>query len=376
MPRPATATPDVIHETNSIECLENHAPHGKEARAFVECFEQLGTDPRLFFIRCFLTADLFQKMENLEDNVHFTIKDYRHLLEEETALARQMIQTIEQYKKKLGNPEGREELDDLSYTQQHYGNLFKHFSEYHYYEEPYELLTTRLERNDIHIENTASKTALDCGCGGGRYTVALQKLGFKHVIGIDYSDMNIQTARARADAKNMRNIEYILGDVHNLPFEDHTFDFVFCNGVLHHSRSIAKDIEELARVMKPGAEGWLYLINKPGGIHWDTVELLRRIMRPVSQEYARKTLRLLGIPENRVFRILDHIMVPINTRSTAEEIEAMFLANNICNFRRLERGTDFDMIEKIWQLRNNQSDDPELLWKYGCGEHRYFFSKL
>src|SRR3989338_1360455 len=169
--RPASATPDVIHETNSIECLENHAPHGKEARAFVECFEQLGTDPRLFFIRCFLTADLFQKMENLEDNVHFTIKDYRHLLEEETALARQMIQTIEQYKKKLGNPEGREELDDLSYTQQHYGNLFKHFSEYHYYEEPYELLTTRLERNDIHIENTASKTALDCGCGGGRYTV-------------------------------------------------------------------------------------------------------------------------------------------------------------------------------------------------------------
>jgi hypothetical protein len=116
-------------------------------------------------------------------------------------------------------------------------------------------------------------------------------------------------------------------------------------------------------------------VNTPGGIHWDTVELLRQVMRPVQPEYARNVLRMLGVPEKRIFPILDHIMVPINTLSTSEEIEKMLKENNISNFKRLERGTDFDMIEKLWKLNKSGKRDEEKIWKYGSGEHRYYFQK-
>lgn len=366
---------DMEYFTDSIECLSNGAPHAKEAGLFCECFQNLEPDLRHSFVRCFITADFFQKVERLRGNVDFTIADYKNLLKEETELAQRLIQGIDRYKEKLEDPEKRENLDDRSFTQEHYGNLFKNFSEHHYFEEPYELLSTRLKRNDIHLDTVADKTALDCGCGSGRYTIALKKLGFGKVVGIDFSETGIKTARERATAKNIRGIEYKVGDVLSLPFADESFDFVFCNGVLHHSRSIAQGIDEMVRVMKSKGKAWLYLISKPGGIHWDTVELLRQIMRPVSQEYARRAFRMQGIPENRVFYILDHIMVPINTLSSTEEIEEMLRSNTISDFKRLERGTDFDLSEKLWQLKQKNPDDPELVWKFGVGEHRYVFSK-
>lgn len=360
------------HFTDTIECLTNGAPHAKEAAAFSDFFKKLSIDPRLYFIRVFITFNLFHKTEKMKNNIHFTISEYRKLLSDELAFAQSLAQSFEQYEKKLHLADTGIEADDRRYTQDHYGNLFKNLSKYSYYDEPYELLSTRLTRNKIKLE-TKQKIALDDGCGGGRYTVALKKFGYEKVYGVDYSSINVKTAKLRT--KSMENIFFKKADAHKLPFKNNTFDFVFCNGVLHHSRSIKDGVKEMVRVMKQGGDGWLYLINKPGGIHWDTVELLRRVMRPVQPEYARRVLRMFGVPENRVFCILDHIMVPINTLSSSEEIENMLKQNNITDFRRLERGADTDMIEKLWKLKKSGSNDKETIWKYGSGEHRYYFRK-
>lgn len=46
----------------------------------------------------------------------------------------------------------------------------------------------------------------------------------------------------------------VKADIQNLPFEDHTFDVIFCNHVLEHVKDDKKALKELFRVMKPG--GW------------------------------------------------------------------------------------------------------------------------
>lgn len=64
------------------------------------------------------------------------------------------------------------------------------------------------------------------------------------------------------------NLEYITGDIesplakvkmdiHDIPFEENTFDVIFCNHVLEHVNDDILALNEMKRVLKPG--GWAIL---------------------------------------------------------------------------------------------------------------------
>src|SRR5687767_8346503 len=67
-------------------------------------------------------------------------------------------------------------------TASHYERLWEAFSPERYFDEAADLLLTRLTRNGIDVDWLTGKRALDCGCGGGRYTVALRRLGCAQVV--------------------------------------------------------------------------------------------------------------------------------------------------------------------------------------------------
>ncbi len=357
--------------TADIDCLTNGSPYSKEAKKFVDFFSNLSEEEDSFFIRTYITYDLFHKIEKLQTK-EFSVSEISKILLSEIEVAKILANNLEIYKDKIDFKSLSKEksaFDEI--TKEHYGKLFENFSEYHYYEEAFELLKTRFNRNSIVIDNIENKVALDDGCGGGRYTLALKKMGFKKVYGIDWSVINLKTANYRKDLKNIENVEYKQGDVLKLPFEDGKFDFVFSNGVLHHTVSIQEGLREIFRIMKSGAQGFLYLMEKPGGVHWDVVELLRLVMKPVNHQYARDLFKMFGVPENRIFYILDHIMVPINTRLTPKELEEILSNIGFKNIKRLTRGVDFDRVENIYNMKNRD----DIIWKYGVGENRYIFDK-
>ncbi len=73
--------------------------------------------------------------------------------------------------------------------------------------------------------------------------------------------------------KRMSNLNYISADLYSpivdvkadildLPFEDESFDIIFCNHVLEHIEDDAKAMSELYRVMKPGGWGILQVPMK------------------------------------------------------------------------------------------------------------------
>ncbi len=73
--------------------------------------------------------------------------------------------------------------------------------------------------------------------------------------------------------KKMKNLDYISADLYSpivdvkadlldLPFEDNSFDVVFCNHVLEHIIDDQKAMSELYRVMKPGGWGILQVPMK------------------------------------------------------------------------------------------------------------------
>jgi SAM-dependent methyltransferase len=254
-------------------------------------------------------------------------------------------------------------------TGEHYGQLFQAFSSTSFWDEPVRLLRQRLERNDIAVTGLQNKELLDAGCGGGRYTVAWRLLGTKTATGVDVSPTNIADAQRRVSQAGIDGVSFGCGDVLQLPFETNSFDIAFSNGVLHHTTDWEKGIAELVRVLKPGGLGWLYLIEDPGGLFWDSIEILRAVLKDDERETARGALQALGMPANRIFYMLDHVMVPVNVRLTPGQVEGALTNSGAANIRRLTRGTDFDRIEQIYQRQ------PYAGVKYGVGESRYVFSK-
>jgi SAM-dependent methyltransferase len=97
------------------------------------------------------------------------------------------------------------------------------------------------------------KTALDVGCGEGRFCRMLKQHGIE-VTGIDPTHELIEAARAR-DADR----EYLNGTAEHLPFRDDTFDLVVSYLSLIDIPNIEAAIPEMGRVLVPG--GALLIAN-------------------------------------------------------------------------------------------------------------------
>lgn len=90
---------------------------------------------------------------------------------------------------------------------------------------------------------------LDIGCGTGRTTYPLYKLGFD-VLGIDISEPMIEEAMTK-----FPDIDFEVGDACKLRFENETFDYVLFsfNGIDHiyPEQNRLKALREIHRILKP-----------------------------------------------------------------------------------------------------------------------------
>ena len=97
------------------------------------------------------------------------------------------------------------------------------------------------------------ETVLDLGSGGGLdIFLAAKKVGVKgKAIGVDMTEEMIQKARATASKYGYENVEFRLGEIENLPFEDNSVDVVISNCVINLSPDKEKVFREVYRVLKP-----------------------------------------------------------------------------------------------------------------------------
>jgi ubiquinone/menaquinone biosynthesis C-methylase UbiE len=376
MPKDSTAskkiTIDINHQTDHeiAPCLRE-GPLAENACSFTAAARNLGEAPFTSVLRTWCVPYLFKTMENLLASGEEPFEGVDSALEKLTRFLETAEKTnldlIEKSSASSNETAENGEIKDI--TGNHYGNLFKAFSAQSYWDEPVKLLSQRLERNGISLADIKGKKVLDAGCGGGRYTVAWRLSGAGQATGLDISPINVEDANRRVAEAGIDNVYFKKGDVLELPFEDGEFDIVFSNGVLHHTTDWEKGVREMLRVLKPGGLGWLYLIENPGGIFWDVIEILRVVMKTEEKSAARAALQAINLPANRIFYMLDHVMVPINVRLTPEGIENCLENAGAVNIKRLKRGCDFDRVEHIYQ-KNKYAEA-----HFGAGENRYVFSK-
>ncbi len=109
------------------------------------------------------------------------------------------------------------------------------------------IIFTKYLSRDSHI--------LDLGCGAGRTTINLFKLGYQNIIGLDVAENLINYAKNYCCDNNL-NIDFILGDATNLEYADNTFDAVIFsyNGMQCIPKKSSRDLvlKEIHRVLKSG----------------------------------------------------------------------------------------------------------------------------
>lgn len=98
------------------------------------------------------------------------------------------------------------------------------------------------------------ETVLDLGCGSGRDSVVAAGLvGPKgRVIGLDLTPEMVHKARERALTEKVTNVEFVHGNIENLPFQQETIDVIISNCVINHSPDKLKVYQEIFRVLKLG----------------------------------------------------------------------------------------------------------------------------
>lgn len=349
-----------------VACAES-GPYADEACRFLAASERLGTErPEAYGFKCQLALSFFHTREWLEDSQEDPIPQFRDALQRYTAAMRAVAEIMTNTHLSVESSD----RDDTAFslTGDHYGALFADFDPAHYFEEPVQLLRQRLERNGFPA-GRLGEVALDAGCGNGRYAVALRKLGFPFVIGVDFSPVNIEVASRWCLEAGLDGVEYRLGNVLELPVPDASCSFVFSNGVLHHTGNILQGLREIHRVLKPGGTAYFKIMPNPGGIYWDAIELSRHLMRDVPYDLARRFLALAGVPPHRRYYVLDHMMVPINERLTAVECEQAIAQAGFLTAIRCTRGADIDRLEQLYQ------GTPFARAKYGDGVNLYRLMK-
>ena len=108
-------------------------------------------------------------------------------------------------------------------------------------------------------------SVLDVGCGTGTLALELRDRAGEggEVCGVDASPEMIAVARRKA-AKRDASVQFEIGLIERLPYEDARFDRVLCTLVMHHLDEDLQQqgLREIARVLKPG--GRLLLVDFDG----------------------------------------------------------------------------------------------------------------
>lgn len=91
----------------------------------------------------------------------------------------------------------------------------------------------------------------DLGAGDGSFSLLLAQNAEK-VIAVDSSAKMIEFAREQAHRNHVKNVDYRLGDMEELPVEDASVDIALFSQSLHHALHPDRAIAEAARILRSG----------------------------------------------------------------------------------------------------------------------------
>jgi SAM-dependent methyltransferase len=126
----------------------------------------------------------------------------------------------------------------------------------------------------------------DIGCGTGQLVNFLALREKRDVTGVDFSSVSLGYARALKDRLGLPNLTLLEGDVLDLKLPPAAYEYVFCNGVLHHTGEAKRGFVQVARLVRPGGYLTVGLYNSYGRLVHGRIRWLSLHAGPMGQAIA------------------------------------------------------------------------------------------
>ena len=103
--------------------------------------------------------------------------------------------------------------------------------------------------DDLLAKDSRIAGAIDVGCGIGNFLLELvRKKQFTTIVGIDFVKETMKIAHEKK--QYFGTVDFMQGDLLNIPFKDRSFDLTICLNVLHHvhQEDFPRAVDELTRI--------------------------------------------------------------------------------------------------------------------------------
>ena len=199
------------------------------------------------------------------------------------------------------------------------------------------------------------KKVLEVGCGTGQLSIYFSLGTNNRIVGFDPTIQSLNLAKNFADKNEITNIEFINADIFDDVLVDNYFDFVWCNGVLHHTKDPYKAFEIVTKSLKDKGYILVGLYNKIGRIRTILRKYLGKIFGTKFLEIFDPTLKNLKISdEERKSWVKDQYFHPIESLHTLDEVLDWFKKNDI-EFINSIPSCDFEFSQDFENLFEKKS---------------------
>jgi SAM-dependent methyltransferase len=147
-------------------------------------------------------------------------------------------------------------------------------------------------------EDLYGKDVLEVGSGAGRFTQIVLDFTKANLYSLDYSDA--VSANYKNNCHHGERLKLFQASIYDMPFPDHSFDKVFCFGVLQHTPDFKKSVQSLVNKAKPGGEIVVDFYPIKG---WYTKISAKYMLRPFTKKMSHeKLLRKIEKKANRLIK--------------------------------------------------------------------------
>ena len=180
-----------------------------------------------------------------------------------------------------------------------------------------------------HAEIREGDRVLDLGSGAGNDCFVVRSIVGESglVTGLDFTRQMVSKAEVNNIKMGYRTVEFVLGDIENIPLPDASYDVVISNCVLNLVPDKGKAFSEIHRVLKPGGHFCVSDIVLKGELPDDLRDAAALYAGCVSgalqiEQYIGKARDAgftgLEVRKERIIEVPDEILLPHTTRENLD----------------------------------------------------------